>query len=469
MARTSHYRALVDLINEGGTVIVSGIPTSGKTTLLMQAAVSGAHAGPIIMRDGMAASEARLLVRQLAGHPALVLLDNVTNDIEALEILRVAPKLSVVAADRDYNLGTVSHRLGAVQLLRVSDLKPADLQAIWQTIPARLRHPQFRSPEDLTEGVAPSLYEFTQANVVGRPLAERLLDAIRDLREQDQDLAELLLVACYVHYCRTVLSMDTIVAYFGRRVEDYREIYAMVARVGELLHEYEGDLTEGPQDYFAARSTAVAEAVLLEGSFPSLLRAVLTAFHHQVSPVRIAAHNTFRRKAYDSHLFQRAFLDTDEGAQLYDRIAEQQGTAYVLQQKALFLASRRRYPEAFAAIDKARSGERRTNWTIENTYNKILFRANEALATSDEDARALLLRALEGLTECFAQDRRKGMHALVYADLALVYTRQFRDGVAYDLLQTARAQLEQVQRDEPMLERPAPLLKAVNNRFRDLG
>ncbi len=469
LAKPTHYRKLVDLINEGKHVIVSGIPASGKTTLLMQAAVSGAHSGPIIMHDGLTAAQAGLLVRRLAGHQALVLLDNVTNDIAALEIVRTAPNVTVVAADRDYNLGTVSHRLGSASVLRVTDLPRSDLQAIWQTIPARLRNNQIRWPTDMSRGVSPSLYEFSQFNITSKPLAERLVDAIRDLRERDPDLAELLLVACYVHYCRVPLSMDTIISYFGDRVRDYREIYAMLTRVGQLLHEYEGEFLEEPQDYFAARSTAVAEAVLLEGSFPSILRSMLTTFHHSVSPVRVAGYNTFRRRAYDSHLFLRAFPDVDEGSALYDWISEQHGTAYVLQQKALFLADRRRFSDAFSAIDRARSEMRRVNWTIENTYNKILFRANEDLAETSPEARALLVRALAGLAECFDRDSRKGMHSLVYADLALSFTRFFRDEAGHEFLTRARTQLEQAERDEPMLERPRHLLKAINKRFREFG
>lgn len=469
LIRSDHYKDVVDLVHRNEDVIVSGIPASGKTTLLMQVATGAGHAGPVIMKDGLSEEEARIIVRQLAGHPALVLLDNVANDIEALAIFRSAPEVTVVAADRDYNLGTVSHRLGSSRIVRVTDLSRKDLQAIWHTIPPRLRRPNILWPDSMAEGVSPSLFEFTETNITSSPLAERVVDAVRELNETDPELSELLLVACYVHYCRTPLAMDTIIAYFGSRISDYRELYEMIRRVGELLHEYDGGFAIERQDYFAARSIIVAESVLLEGSFPSMLKQVLTNFHRNVSPVRVAGHHIFRRRAFDSRLFLRAFRNTAEGVDIYDWVSEKYGTSYVLQQKALFLADRKQFGDAFAAIDRARSEMRRANWTIENSYYKILFKANHDKVEEHPDARQLLDRALDGLADCFKNDNRKGMHALAFGDCALLYTSRYRDDRGYEYLTKARQQLEQVAKDEPILERPKYLLPAINKRFREFG
>lgn len=466
IARSAHHTRLVDLIKSKKNTIITGIPGSGKTTLLMQAAIDSNYRGPIILEAGMTEPRAELLVRQLAGERALVLLDNVSNDIGALECLGRSKAITLVAADRDYNLGSVSHRISNFEVVNVTGLAPQDLQLIWQTIPARLRRGKF-TPPVMQRGVSPSLFEFTQSNISEDPLTERIIEALRDLRNTNPELAELLLVTCYTHYCRTPLAMDTILGYFHDRISDYRAVYDLLTAAGQLLCEYEGSHAIENQDYFSARSTILAEVILLKGS-SALLRQMLTTFHRKVSSARIAAYETFRRRAFDSRLFLRAFHITKEGADLYDLIYERQQTPYVLQQKALFLADRRQFLDAFRSIDSARSQIARENWTIENSYYKILFNANIDHASANPgEARPLLQRALEGLRGCFIRDDRKAMHALVYGDCSLKFTEHFRDHEARQVLEVARAQLESVKVDQPWMDRPGYLLKEINIRFRD--
>ena len=111
ICRISHYWSLRDAINARRDTIVTGVPGCGKTTLLMQHAVDFDFPGHKLMVDGLSAAEANLIVRRLDGQPALVLFDNVANDVQAFSILHQAPKVVVLGADRDYAVSSVGHLL----------------------------------------------------------------------------------------------------------------------------------------------------------------------------------------------------------------------------------------------------------------------------------------------------------------------------------------------------------------------
>ena len=71
----------------------------------------------------------------------------------------------------------------------------------------------------------------------------------------------------------------------------------------------------------------------------------------------------------------------------------------MLQQKALFLAARRKYSDAFEVMDRALATAARANWTIRSSHAQILFQANQELAGEVPEARGLLDRAMAIMTE----------------------------------------------------------------------
>lgn len=477
VVRLSHFATLLDHIAAGRNTVLSGIPGSGKTTLLMQAAAHAEFDGPRIMLDSPSEPQAKLYCKQIADRKALVFVDNVAGDIESLLHFTRLPNTTVIAADRDYNLSSVAHRVSKADVavrMATSALRREDLQRVRHSIPHRIKTTKTVWP-DTTNSTTPTVSEMVRANLSAKNLDERLIDYVNAIYRSEPEDALMLVLACYMHYSRVPLSMDVALAFFRDHIDDYTTIYSMLGSVGDLLLEDEDSAYAGNQDYFVARSMQVAENVLL--NIPgSLLRTMLIRFHDNVTPLRIPDYNKFRRRGYDSRLFSRAFASWHAGAEEYDKILEKLSSQgrdqryYVEQQKALFLAEHRQFDEAFKEIDKARGSKKQVNFTIENTYNKILFRANVDKAGDSEEARNLCLRALTGLASAYEKDSRKGQHALVYADCSLKLSRVLTPTMAIEYLTHAEAMLESVIRgEESWLERPKHLIGAVRNRLRDLS
>jgi tetratricopeptide (TPR) repeat protein len=424
--------------------------------------------GHKLMLDGIGGAKAEMLVRLLDGATALVLLDNFTNDVEAFNIFRRAKGVTVVAADRDYHLSSNIHRLAlrSVAVVDITELTDPDLQDLRDSIPTELRRSAFVRPET-SMGVQPSIFEFIQANVVGPTLRVRFEAALRDLRKSEPDLADMLLLASYVHSCRTPLSMDMALGYWGAQIASYESVYELIKRAGAILNEYEGDLAKDDQDYFAARSVLAAESVLAAAS-GSDLRSMLLHFYDNISQIRIVGYHIFKRRAFDASLFAKAFHVTDEAVALYDELYARDPSAYTLQQKAIFLSGRKEYAAAFKAIDRAMATARKSNWTIRNSYAQILFRANVEFAARDPEVRELLDRAMAILTQCYRSDRRRSGHALVYGDFALRYGRIFADDRAREYLAQADVWLGEVITSEPWIRRAPRIQLSVRRAQRDL-
>jgi hypothetical protein len=462
---TSYFRAIQNMIAARQNTILAGIPGCGKTTLLMQLAAFSNFSGPKIIYDGLAEARAELLARKIGTGSALVILDNVVSDFRSFEILDSLPNAVVIGADRDYNLGSVSSRLRATDaaVMAVSDLTEYDLQDLWAAIPSRIRARQRTNPR--VEGDrTPSAFEFLLANVVGTPLGQRLIESIHTMHDEGDLDGDVLLAAAYMHYARTALSIDVLVAYLRGLITDVREIYQIIDRLGDLLSEREFD----NGDLFAPRSMLVAEYVL-ERVRPSILRSFLNRFHREVSPLRIASYNAARRRAYRWRIFSRAYPSAPEGIEVYDTIISRDNSPEVLQQKALYLADKKLYPEAFTELDLARSSNSsRFSWSVENSYYNVLFNSNFELAqTGDSESLRQCRNALDGLEKCFSKDQRKGIHSMVYADCALRLVTLLEDpDEARSTLQTAKDMLQTVVNAESWLYRPPILLKTVNRALR---
>ncbi len=460
LCRTSHYPIVRDAIDAKKDIVITGMPASGKTTLLMQIAAEIDYPGHKIILDGTSEGEARLLVRRLGGESALVFIDNVAKDIDSMNVLTASPNVVVVAAERDYTLGTVSHRVNNLgnMVFDISGITAIDMQGCYDSIPESIRQWELLVPE-MTASIKPSLYEFISLNVTGQTIQQRVRSALRSLRVDSPRLAEMLLFVAYVHACRTPVSMDMALAYWSGRIQDYSEVYSMVAEVGALLAEYEGDLATEPQDYFSARSLLAAETILdsAQGEF---LKQVLISFHNNVSPMRICHYNAFRRNGYDSRLFDKAFSSWEEGMEFYEDIYEKVQSPYIRQQEALFLNGRGRYREAFFAIDKARSEAGDRNFTIKNSHAIVLFRANIGIEEAP-GVRTELDKSMQILMDCYTSDRRKAFHALTFADHALRYWDRYPDAKGREYLVYAERWLEVQGRTEPWRLRDIDRLLAM--------
>lgn len=450
LVQLAPYRRIADNIQSSKNTIITGIPSCGKSTLLMQIALCMPFAGPKIIHSGLSEPQAQLLRRQIGSGKALVILDNVASDIYAFKALVGVPNICIIAADRDYNISTIGHLIdgGEVDIMGVSEASEGDLSKVWQSIPPRMRK-RFQKRPPTSEGVAPTVSELVRHNITGGSLDDRIVEYVKSILLRDSDQANMIILACYLHRCGSPLSMDVAIAFFRNRIDDFDALYRMMGDVGDLLLEHDEIFFDDDQDYFFARSHSLAENVL-QGVPGSVLREVLVTFHSQVSHLRISSYDTFKRKGYDSRLFERAFPKWREGAELYDQIYEKTSNSFVLQQRALFSSARGEYQEAFRDIEMARGEYRRgPNWSIENSYNVILFNANFSIVKESPDALVICLRALSGLEACFRQDKRKGRHALSYAGLALKLSKEHFDETtipqlkaAYEMLSEAKVREE---------------------------
>ncbi len=271
-------------------------------------------------------------------------------------------------------------------------------------------------------------------------------------------------MCCYVHSCRTPVSLDMVWAFCREDIAGWRDVYRYVDKLGSLVTEYDGSFVDSVQDHFTPRSTIVADAVM-RGVAPAGLKRVLLHFHRAVSPLRICRYDVFKRKAYDAKVAYRAFADTDEGKGFYEFIYARDRSPYVLQQGALYLSRKRRAREAFEWIDKAVTDTGGKVWSIRNSHAVILFRANIGADGEGEVIRRTLQQSMKILADCYKYDRRKPYHAAVFSEQALDYWDRYGDETAKDYLQTAQRWLEAEVERSPWHRNVRRLKKVVTRKL----
>jgi len=178
-------------------------------------------------------------------------------------------------------------------------------------------------------------------------------------------------------------------------------------------------------------------------------------------PYKICSYDRFKRSAYDSELAVKAFPDEEDGLDYYRLCVERDETEYVYQQAALYLAALGDYTSAFRWIDRASNLAHINHFTIEATHAEISFMAN-----IDNDVREAE-RALSALGVCCEKDRRKAVHFVKYADMALdLAARCGECGVPEEALPFIEDALGYV--DEGLDERSSHLGKRNRRKLSDL-
>lgn len=123
---TSKFSLVANQINTGRHVMLSGIPVSGKSTVLMQVAAYFDTKKVKLFEDVITVDKARSIVAKVSGKGQLLLfLDNVGDSVDALDILTACKDIQVVAADRSVNIGFGTHRFNMAKFVLVdcSDLE----------------------------------------------------------------------------------------------------------------------------------------------------------------------------------------------------------------------------------------------------------------------------------------------------------------------------------------------------------
>jgi len=437
--KTKYYYQLENDILGGSNLIVTGLPASGKTTLMMQLAAGVSFDGHKLVCQNITKEKADFIVRRLNGDKALVFIDDFANDLDAFNNLSKQKNIRLAGFERDYNYEIVSHKIDKRNYKRIdiTTLDDKDIQEVFNRIPIEVRNGTLSQPQE--DEMSPSLFELIQMNTTIPKLKDRFAEVIRQLESSKPILVDILVMLSYVHSCRTPVSFDMLMSFLRDTTSDYKEIYQLLQELGQMVADYGGTAIEinDNQDYFMPRSTLIAEAIM--GQVPSrILRRVIKTFHNEVSPYRIFRYDIFRMKAYDSGLMAHAFPEWQEGYKFYETVYYYiDHSAYSRQQGALYLAKMQQYREAFIWIDEALIRTKHKVFSIRNSHAIILFKANIDKEGSNPTVRETLDHSMKILSECYDADQRKLYHALVFGDQAIKYYVKFRDNKSQEYLQTS--------------------------------
>lgn len=409
----------------------------------MQVAAELEFNGHKLVPENLTKEKAEFLVNKLQGESAVVFVDDFGDDIDAFNALLGHPNITAVGFEREYYYEIISHRLAKdnTNFINVTELNPFDIQQIYSRIPSKVRNIPYIIPK--VEGNSdPSVFEIIEANTSTPSLRSRFQSVLRQLEKQKPILEDLLIMIAYVHACRVPVSFDMAFSFLRGRVKNYEEIYSLVKDLGLMLSDYAGSMVDEEQDYYVARSTYMADAILNEVTHKSFKRVFLT-FHKNVSAFRVNRFDVFKRKAFDAKHVRMAFEKWQEGKAFYDGIYSRDNSPYLLQQCALYLLGKRQYKEAFQEIDKAVTLTANKIPSIRNTHAVVLFKTNIGIQNTDGTVIRTLRQSMDILEECYADDKRKTYHAITFASQALSYYQSYPDSQGVEYLQTAQDWLKE--------------------------
>ncbi len=465
LTTTGYYASVRDALHSKQHTFITGIPGSGKTTLMMQVIKDFQFPGHKLICDAPTSERAALILNRLEGTDALVCIDNFADDLDGVNILIGAPNVQILGCDEIYWLETVSHRLprDRMTIIDITDLTDEDTQTIVERIPSDVRR---NSPNiSHREGTQiSSIFEIVEANTTYATLARRYRSVLQAIENQDIRLLEFLLVCSYVHRCRTPISTDMLIAFFRDTEVGYHQFEDMKNRLRGIVVEYLGDLDDGDQDYYSPRSTLVSQAIINQAT-AAQLKSTITRFHNQVSQYRIHRYDVFRRRGFDHELMRRVFENWKEGLRFYRDCYSREDNVYILQQGALYLSRKRRFQEAFQMIDESLSKSAQKIPSIRNSHATILFRANIHRPETNGIVKRSLQESMEILKDCYAYDHRKAYHAQIFAEQSIQYDDRYGIDEAQSYLETALVWLGEERRRSPWNRGVERLHRAIGRRI----
>ncbi|SDF98762.1 SIR2-like domain-containing protein [Limimonas halophila] len=462
IAEISHLDKLIDDIDGNNNSILIGLPASGKTTMLMQAAAYTSNEKHKLMADYMPVEHAHQIVQKLNGEPAIIYLDQLSDSVEAFNFIKNKNNIQVIATEREYNYEIVSHLVdkSGCKLRNITELSDRDRQKVYDSLPEDLKVGNMKDPK-MEGDKEPSLFEMVDANIKTQSIKRRYRSVISELNSKYPKLAKLFVMICYVHMTRAPVSFDMILSFVRSEGYGIDDIQGLIEQLGEFVVDYDGPWVDTEQDHFFPRSSWVSE-VILDQVPQELLKNVLKQFHYNLSPIRIARFDVFQRRAFDAELYVRAFKSADEGEEFYRFLSEKYDNPFIYQQAALFLAEKRAFRRAFRWIDEAirRTGGRVRS--IRHSHAIILFKANIGADEEEENVRETLDKSMEIIRDCYFYDKRKTYHVVTFAEQALQYFERYGDEKSKEYLRTGKEWLEEESRKKPWHRNVKRLMVKVN-------
>lgn len=437
--KLSYYKDIQDSVYEKGkNTLIIGAPVTGKTTLSMQVAYNIKYDGIKLIFNDLTISRAQYVEKILNGAKALIFIENFTDDIEAILYLSQIPSIKVVGIDRSTYFSSVSHKFDQdlFRIISISELTDLDFQKVFESLPAEVKFGEVRK-ERSSKYIQDSIYEFVIRNIKGQRIEIRYNAVMKDLEKDYPSEAEFLVLCAYMHQSRVPLSMEVAISYFSDEY-DYSDVYEIKDQLQDLLVEFSSDdLLDDNIDYYYPRSYYTAESILNSAS-SHLVKKVMQRMIENVPSIQIFNYKTFRKYAFDKTVVQRAFRDWTEGKKFYEQVfLYDNKNPYVLQQGALYLASKYRYKEAFNWIDRAITMTNDKYFSIRNSHAIILFDANYDALPSIQ-AEEQLDESMEILHRCYNNDNRKIFHAVVYAKQAIRYFNKINEDKTINYLRHAQ-------------------------------
>lgn len=453
-----HYSVIEEHTNRGRNVLITGGPATGKTTLLMQFAAFHNFSGIKILLSNISLAKAKSISAKIHDTPTLLFVDNLQSSIEALNFLSTKKNIQLIIAERDYaylSASSSNFLRKNIEIIDITTLDEKDAQAVISKIPEDIKA---RRKYVLRDG--DSLFELIERNCRTPSIKERFNNVIDELRKKDDTLVQLFLLACYLHTCRSVTSMDVLYNFFDKNYNDHRQLYDLLGILSSSISEYAGEFAENDQDYFVIRSNLLADHISTIAPAKDLAK-MLTAFHNNVPRFCVPNFDSFKRRAYDARLYERAFPNIEDGEEIYDVIYRKHDSPFNLQQKSLYLSRRGEHQRAFRVIDEAISKGGSRNWSIKNSYAIIKFKANIGREDS-ADVRKALNESMEALEQCHSADVRKVFHAMSYTDHSLQYWKRYRDDISISYLEKSKEWLSEEADADNRIGNVSRLLKQVN-------
>jgi hypothetical protein len=459
--KTSHLDKIINAVEHRKHIIVTGIPASGKSTLMLQLARNLSRTKRVLIFNDITINKASIIKNEIET-PSIILIDNFTTDIDAFVALEKSPNIQLIGFDRYYNVDISSHRIdySRYEFLDVSDLSPQDIQGIYDTIPLGIRKSPMVSKTDKED--IPSTFEIVNFNINKPNINERYAPILDELETKDPFLLELLIMTCYLHSCRVPVSFEVANSFLSEDGFSYSEILGFMESLKGMVNEVIGNVIDGTedQDYFQPRSQILAETILRQTK-SYLFKSVYKKFHDNVPKHLIPRFYIFKRSAYDAYYTTKAFNNWQEGLEFYENIFANDRTPFVLQQCSLYLLKKKKYIEAALKIDHAIQISTKRIFSIENTHAIVLFKANIHADKIDSKTRETLDNSMQILRRCYQEDQRKTYHAMTFAEQSLEYFSVFGDNTAKQYLELSLKWLQEIEVERKYNNRVRNLLSEI--------
>lgn len=461
VTRISYFRKALETILSGKITLITGIPGCGKSTLLMQLAFSEELGGKKFWFSNIMKQEAERLVKLVdKDDDIVVFIDNLYNNVDALQVLKDIDGVKLVLAERALNFEYVKRflQISSDRIVDISNLESEDVQKICKS----MNQSSIDAVTLINNNQNISLLEivfFVTTNVV---IKEGIKSYINDLSDFTDDnlkinLLELFTLVNYTSYCGIPCSMDMMYFYFSDVIDSYPDILYALKKMNKIIVESADNYSyEQDQNYMVMRSKLFAEKSL-NLIAADMVAKVLNSFLERVSIQIIYRYDIFKRRAYDADITKRVF-DIEGGIQFYEKILEINKSPYIRHQYALFLQRKNKYDLAWLQIDQAYTESKRKIFSIANTHAIIMFDKNVTNQTKDEHELDLLKKTINNsfstLEYCITKDVRVNYHVLTYSRNAIRYFERFgNDEYTKQYVYSALRQLDIILKSEEYIFR----------------